>query len=68
MESGLQTLERAEPNGMTRLDFGIREVNRQINRIGENRFSVLILLTDGRLNPEVKEMSVRRVNSSLGIL
>ena len=62
VEAKLRQLEKAEPQRMTRLDFGLRQANNQIERLGERRASVVILLTDGKLSPTVTTNTVRQVS------
>ncbi|XP_077965915.1 anthrax toxin receptor 1-like isoform X2 [Styela clava] len=62
IEQKLNELKRTIPDGPTLMNLGIQKVNYQIMSAKDKRASIIIALTDGRLERETKVKAVAEAN------
>ena len=63
VKSQLKRLERATPQGGTRLDLGLMTTNRQIQANRDSRASVVIVLTDANIPEQRRKSSLDEVRN-----
>lgn len=64
VEGKLLELKTIVPDGPTLMNLGIEKANKQIYRLQDKRASIIIVLTDGKLEPTTKTSAVIQANQA----